>query len=152
MRRIARLSIVAATLLVPSPLLAEQLVVSDLQVFAAEMDTAAQRCEIDAVLSRIAELAVISGASVAQEEMFRMSKAQYSELLTFSCASGRQWSSVRSNEKIVIEGDQAIVTANVAETITLDGRQATSHVRERATIELIDGKLMLTQLYIYLID
>ena len=55
---------------------------------------------------------------------------------------------MRTNEKISIEGDQAIVTANVAETITLEGQQATTNLRERATVELIDGKLMLTQLHV----
>ena len=120
--------------------------------FGAKMDAAAQRCDVEAVISRIAELAVISGSGSAQGDMFRMNKAQYRELLTVSCASGRQWSSVRTNEKISVEGDQAIVTADVAETITLDGQQATSNVRERATVELIDGKLMLTQLQVNLVN
>lgn len=151
MRPIARVFF-AATLLCSSPLLAEELTVSDVQAFGAKLDAAAKRCEVDTVLSRIAELAVISGTGVAQGDMFRMNKSQYRELLTVSCASGRQWSSVRSNEKISIEGDQAIVTANVAETVTLDGQQATSNLRERATVELIDGKLMLTQLHVHLLD
>jgi len=148
MRPIAVVLVVAITLLGSSTTLAEELVVRDIKAFGAQMDAAARRCEVDAVLSRIAELAVISGTGVAQRDMFRMNKAQYRELLTVSCASGRQWSSVRTNEKISIEGDQAIVTANVAETITLEGQQATTNLRERATVELIDGKLMLTQLHV----
>ena len=152
MRPIARVLVVAIALLSTSPTLAEELAVSDIKAFGAQMDAAAQRCEVDKVLSRIAELAVISGTGAAQGGVFRMNKAQYGELLRVSCASGRQWSSVRTNEKVSIEDDQAIVTADVAETITLEGRQATSHLRERATVELIDGKLMLMQLHVNLVN
>jgi len=152
MRPIARVLIVAVALLGSSPAPAEELAVSDITAFGAQMDAAAQRCEVDKVLSRIAELAVISGTGAAQGDMFRMNKAQYGELLTVACASGRHWSSVRTNEKISIEDDQAIVTADVAETITLDGQQATSRLRERATVELIGGRLMLTQLHVNLVD
>ena len=154
MRPIARVLVIAVTFLGSSPSLAEQLVASDIKAFGAQMDAAAQRCEVDTVVNRIAELAVISGTGIEQGDTrtFRMNKAQYRELLTVSCASGRQWSSVRTNEKISIEGDQAIVTVNVAETITLDGQQATTNLRERATVELIDGKLMLTQLHVNLVN
>ena len=154
MRPIARPCVVAAAFLCSSPSLAEELVVSDIKAFGAQMDAAAQRCDVDAVLSRIAELAVISGTGVEQGDTrtFRMNKTEYRELLTASCASGRQWSSVRTNEKISIDRDQAIVTADVTETTTLDGRQGSSKVRERATVELIDGKLMLTQLHVNLVE
>ena len=152
MRPIVRALVVAVALLGSSPTLAEELVVSDIRAFGAQMDAAAQRCEVAKVLSRITELAVISGTGPAQGDMFRMNRAQYGELLTVACASGRQWSSVRTNEKISIEDDQAIVTADVAETITLDGQQPTSRLRERATVELIDGKLMLTQLHVNLVN
>ena len=154
MRPIARLCVFAAAFLCSSPSLAEELVVSDIKAFGAEMDAAAQRCEVDTVLSRVAELAVISGTGVEQGDTrtFRMNKTEYRELLTASCASGRQWSSVRTNEKISIDRDQAIVTADVTETTTLDGRQASSKLRERATVELIDGKLMLTQLHVNLVN
>ena len=154
MRPIASIFVIAAVLLCSSPTIAEELVASDIKAFGAKMDAAAQRCEVDTVLSRIAELAVISGTDVAQgnTRMFHMNKEQYRDLLTVSCASGRQWSSVRTNEKISIEGDQAIVTADVTETTTLDGRQASSQLRERATVELIDGKLMLTQLHVNRVD
>ena len=152
MRPIAGVLILAATLLCSSALLAEELTVSDVRAFGPKMDAAAQRCDVDAVISGIAELAVISGTGVGVGDTFRMNKAQYRELLTVSCASGRQWSSVRTNEKISIEGDQAIVTADVAETVTLEGRQATSNLRERATVEIIDGTLMLTQLHVNLVD
>ena len=72
MRPIAVVLVVAITLLGSSTTLAEELVVRDIKAFGAQMDAAARRCEVDAVLSRIAELAVISGTGVAQRDMFRM--------------------------------------------------------------------------------
>src|SRR5262245_11599407 len=47
-RRIARVFVVAATLLGSSPSLADELVVNEIKAFGARMDTAAQRCDVDA--------------------------------------------------------------------------------------------------------
>jgi hypothetical protein len=123
--------------------------VGDLKAFVAKMDAAAARCDVDTLLSRIAELAVISGTGLAQGDMrmYRMNKTQYRELSTRICSVAKDYRSVRTNEKISIEGDQAIITADVAETMVIEGREISSRVRERATVELIDGELMLTQLH-----
>ena len=45
----------------------------------------------------------------------------------------------RTNETISIDGDQATITADVTETIVIDGREISSKVRERAIVEVITG-------------
>jgi nicotinamide riboside kinase len=52
----------------------------------------------------------------------------------------------RSNEKITITGDQAMITADIAESIVVEGQKVDTKARERATVESFDGTLMLTQL------
>jgi hypothetical protein len=105
------------------------------------VDSAAARCDIDAIVDRIAELAVISGTVYQQGQMrmFRMNKTQYRQMLTTTCGAASRYRYERTNEKITIEGDQATITADVAETMVVDGKEISTRVRERATIESIDG-------------
>jgi hypothetical protein len=138
----------ASALTLSSPLLAQELTESALRAFTAKIDAAAARCDVDTVIDHVAELAILSGTGYQEGQMlrFRMNKAQYRELLTRVCSAASDYRNERTNEKISIEGDQAIITADVVETMVIDGQQITTKVRERATVESIDGKLMLTQL------
>src|SRR5688572_30383079 len=154
LRTIARVLALTAALGCSSPLLAEELAVGDIKAFDAKITAASERCDVATVVDRISPLATITGTAFAQGDMraYRMNKTQYGDLLTRLCAAGRTWRSVISNEKISIEGDQAIMTADVVETVVMNGRQTTSKSRQRLTVELIDGKLMLTQLHANLVD
>jgi hypothetical protein len=154
MRPIVRTLVLASALTGSSPLFAEDLVVSDLKAFDAKITAASERCEVETVLGRISPIATISGTLFATGDMraYRMNKTQYGELLTRLCAAGRTWHSVASNEKISIEGDQAVMTADVVETTVMNGRETTSKSRQRVTVELIDGKLMMTQIHSNLVD
>jgi ketosteroid isomerase-like protein len=148
MRPIASVLILAAAVACATPLAAQQLSVSALKAFMAKIDAATNACDVDTVIDHISELAILSGVGYQQGQMvrFRMNKSQYRELATRVCATTREYTNVRTNEKITIEGDQAIITADVAETMVLNGQTITTNVRERATVESIDGKLMLVQL------
>ncbi len=154
MRPIARALVLVSALISSSPLLAEDLVVSDLKAFMAKMDAAGARCDIDTIVDRISPLAVISGTTLAQGDAmyFRANKSQYGELMKQTCAQTTNLKSTRTNETISIDRDQATITADVAETWTLNGQTISHKVREKAVIELIDGKLMLVQLLINQID
>lgn len=148
MRPIARVLVLASALACASPLAAQELTVSALKAFIAKMDAAAEACDVDTVVASVSELAILSGVVYEQGQMMRirMNKSQYRALLTRVCATGTDYDNVRTNEKISIEGDQAIITADVAETMVLNGQTITTNTRERATVESIDGKLMLVQL------
>jgi hypothetical protein len=148
MRTVARAFALAAALSCHSVLGAENFAVSDLKAFTARMDAAVARCEIDTVVDRISPLAIISGTGFAQGDMrmFRMNKSQYGQLMALRCAEAMSYRYSRTNEKISIDGGQATITADVAETWVVKGQTFSAKVRERAVVELIDGKLMLVQL------
>jgi hypothetical protein len=154
MRSMVRILVLASALTGSSPLLAEDLVVSDLKAFDARITAAAERCDVAAVLDRISPIATISGTLFATGDMrmYRLNKAQYGELLKRLCAAGVTSRSVMSNENISIERDQAVMTADVVGTTVMNGQQTTSKSRQRLTIELIDGKLMYTQIHSNLVE
>ena len=148
MRTLARVFALTAALCGSSPLLAEELVVGDLKAFTARMDAATARCDVDTVVGRIAPLAIISGTGFAQGDMrmFRMNKTEYGQLLARSCTVFTSYQYERTNETISIDRDQATITADVAETMVYNGQRVSTRHREKAVVELIDGKLMLVQL------
>lgn len=154
MRPIARVCVVAVALLCSSPLLAEELTVSDVKAFDARITAAGERCDVDAVVSRISELAVISATTFTLGDLglSRLNKAQFRAQMTKRCAAGVQSRSVATNEKVSIEGDQAIMTADVTDTLVFEGQEKSLKVRQRLTIELIDGKLMYTQIHSNLVE
>lgn len=148
MRTIARAFALAVALSCSSSLLAENFAVSDLKAFTARMDVAAAACDVDTVVDRISPLATISGTGFAQGDMrmFRFNKSQYGQLMKLRCAELTDYRYSRTNEKISIDGGQATITADVSETWVMNGQTFSTKLREKAVVELIDGKLMLVQL------
>jgi hypothetical protein len=149
MRPIVRVLGLAAALLCCPPLLAQELNESALIAFTAKIDAAIMRRDIDTIVEHVADHAVISGTVKVQGQMrtIRMNKAQYREMLTLTWSAVSSYTYERTNEKISINGDQAIITADIAETMVAQGQQIRTRTRERATVESIDGKLMLTALF-----
>jgi hypothetical protein len=154
MHPIARILAATSALICSSPLLAEELTVSEVKAFDAKMTRAGERCEVDALVSRISELATISTTTFALGDvrMSRMNKSQYRDSMTRRCAAGAQVRIVPTNEKVSIDGEQAVMTADIAETVSLDGREVLVKLRQRLTVELIDGKLMYTQILSNLVE
>lgn len=148
MRPVPSVLVLASALLCSSLLLAQELNESALMAFTAKIDAASASRDIDTVVDHIAEHAVISGTANVQGQMraLRMNKAQYRQMLTLTWSAASSYTYERTNEKISIDGDQAIVTADVAETMVIQGQEIRTRTRERATVKSIDGKLMLTGL------
>jgi hypothetical protein len=148
MRTIARVLALTAAMSCSSPLLAEDLVINDLKAFTARMDAAGARCDVATIVDRISPLATISGTGFARGDMrmYRLNRSQYGQLLAQLCADATNYTYSRTDERISIDGDQATITADVVETWVVKGQTLSTKVREKAVIELIDGKLMLVQL------
>lgn len=140
--------LIACALLGSAPLAAAELTERDLKAFTAMIDAAIARRDADTIVEHIAEHAVIS-ATVnvqGQTKTLRMNKAQYRQMLTATWGAASSYEYHRNNEKIAIDRDQATITADIVESVVVDGRQVDTKVRERATVEDFDGTLMLTQL------
>jgi hypothetical protein len=146
--KLTRTLLLACALLGAAPLAAEELTERDLKAFIAKMDDAIARRDVDTIIGRIAEHAVISVTvnTFGQTQTLRMNKRQYRQMLETAWAGASGYEYDRSNEKITIAGDQATITADIAESMVLEGQKVDTKARERATVESFDGTLMLTQL------
>jgi hypothetical protein len=146
--KLTRTLLLACALLGSAPLAAEELTERDLKAFIAKLDDAIARRDVDTIIGRIAEHAVISATVTVfgQTKVLRMNKTEYRQMLTATWGGASSYEYRRSNEKITIAGDQATITADIAESMVLDGQKLDTKARERATVESFDGTLMLTQL------
>jgi ketosteroid isomerase-like protein len=147
MSAIARILIVTATWALALQAHAQELTPGAIKELMTRIDAAIAHGDVPTLARHMAEHAVVSGTTTAGGQMqpFRMNKAQYLAALEAVWANATNYTYERSNEKITIDGDQATVTADVADSIVIQGRKLTSVSKERATIESIDGMLMVTQ-------
>jgi ketosteroid isomerase-like protein len=148
--RFVRALFLASALISSAPLFAQELTQSGVKAFIASIDAAISRRDVDTIVSHIAEHAVVSATVLlqGQTQTLRMNKSQYRQMLTMAWSAASSYEYARSNEKISIDGNQATVTADVAESMVIQGQPFATQARERATVENLDGKLMLTQLVV----
>lgn len=147
MRPIAQILVVACSLLLAAPGLAQDLVESSVKHFLTKLDAAISSRDVDTIARSIAENAVFSGSMLVQGQMqtFRMNKSQYVKALKLTWDNAASYTYERTNEAIAISGDQATVTADVADSAVIRGQTLSSKMKETATIESVDGSLMITQ-------
>ena len=147
MKSIAQVLVLASTLLLTAPTLAQDLAQSSVKQFMAKLDAAITSRDVATVATCVAENAMFSGSMQVegQMRMFRMNKTQYLKALTLTWDNASSYTYERTNEKIAINGDQATVTADIADSATIQGQTLSSKMRETATVESVDGTLMITQ-------
>ena len=147
MKSIAQVLVVASTLLLATPTLAQDLAQSSVKQFMATLDAAIASRDIETVATCVAENAMFSGSKHVdgQMRMFRMNKTQYLKALALTWGNASSYTYERTNEKIAINGDQATVTADIADSAVIQEQTLSSKVSETATVESVDGRLMITQ-------
>lgn len=134
-------------LLLPLPALAADLTEADVRGFLAQVDAAIARRDataLGATLSDTAEFVVVISHG-GQVQPIRLDKPQYMQMLrdTWRLASDYQYQ--RQQQVVRITGAKATVTAQVTESMTLQGRRMTSVASETAIIERVGGRLLLTR-------
>lgn len=95
---------------------------------------------IDRMLSGDISIAISVNVGGRVQRM-TMGKSQYMEILRQTWKQATAYEYRRTNQRISIQDNQAIVTALVSETVTIDGHTIDSQVRETTVIEEVDGRL-----------
>ncbi len=80
-----------------------------------------------------------------QSEVIRPSKQEYIVMLEEGWAAASNYEYTRSNLTIDMQGNKALVTAIIRESMTVRGRNMNTRTFEKVTMELIDGKPLITK-------
>ena len=80
-----------------------------------------------------------------QSQVVRPSKQEYIVMLEEGWAAASNYEYARTNLKIDMQGNKALITAIIRESMTVRGRNMNTRTFERVTMELIDGKPLITK-------
>ena len=112
----------------------------------AEVDRAIPAKDLKALRAALADnvLITLSLDLPGQPERVTLAKDQYLTMVEKAWATATEYSYRRSNQKIDLRGELAIVSADVWESLTTNGRRMVTESRETAIIAEIDGRLQIT--------
>ena len=84
-----------------------------------------------------------------QTQVMRPSKQEYIAMLEEGWSMYENYKYSKSNVKIKIQGSKAFVSADVRESMTVQGQNIAGESKEEITIELINGKPLITNMVGY---
>jgi hypothetical protein len=123
-----------------------ELTEASVRALIAKVDRAIPARNVAVIAEVLAERVVISVNMTVNGQLQHLSpdRGQYLDMLKQTWATVSDYRYRRYNQRITIEGHQAIVTADVWESATLNGQTMSTQSRETTIIESVDGKLQAT--------
>lgn len=130
---------------------AENLTESDVQNLLDRIDTAVINLDADAVANTLSENVniTINITAMGQTQVMNPSKQEYISMLDQGWAMYENYKYSKSNVVINITGNTAIASATVHESMTVQGQEISGVTQEEATIEVVDGNLLITKIIGY---
>ncbi|HVK56022.1 MAG TPA: nuclear transport factor 2 family protein [Burkholderiales bacterium] len=147
MKSIAKVFAFALSLALSVQVYAQEITEASAKEFLRKVDKAIASKDAAAFEKYISENADISGTitTSGQTQSFKFNKAQYMAALRDTWTQASNYTYRRSNEKIVLSGAKATVTADVAESMVLQGQHVSAKSKEVGTLEKVNGVLMFTK-------
>lgn len=84
-----------------------------------------------------------------QTQVAKPSKNEYLSLLEQGWAQVSNYNYSKSDVNIEVEGSKAFVSATVHESMTIQGQDIAASSKEEAIVELVGGKLLITEIVGY---
>jgi len=84
-----------------------------------------------------------------QTQVMKPSKQEYITMLKQGWSAYENYTYSKSNVIIKIQEGKAIVTANIKETMTVQGQNLSGESQEIVTIEIVNGNLLITNVVGY---
>jgi hypothetical protein len=125
----------------------------DVMAIMNEVERATLAKDLDGVIKHLAPFVVINVSMTSPESTFvpqwvQLSRDQYKEELkkTFPKLTRHEYR--RENDMITISDDKrsALAETDVIEVLGIDGKETRTTTHEKTVLEIIDGKLLVTQL------
>jgi len=147
MKSLVRILIISFFFALNSQAIAQEISEASVKAFLLTFDKAVAQQDTKAIRAMISENADISGKTSVggQVQSFRMNKVQYMMALQDVWSQASNYTYRKSNQKITISDGKAIVSADIAESMVLQGQHLVTRSSEVATIEKINGTLLVTR-------
>ncbi|RLT91036.1 MAG: nuclear transport factor 2 family protein [Ketobacter sp. GenoA1] len=111
------------------------------------MDSAINAKDAKAVLEEMSDNIeiVINIEAQGQTQTMRPSKAEYKDMLVATWVHYSEYKYDRGNTKISINNDQAVISADITESININGQEMTGQSKEKVTVQIVDDKPKITK-------
>ncbi len=80
-----------------------------------------------------------------QQQVIELTKPEYAALLQQSWDMAANYQYSRSNLAIQMQGNKALVTADIKESMTVQGQNISALTKTETVVESVDGKAMITR-------
>ncbi len=94
-------------------------------------------------------LIIINVNMQGENHVMKPAKKEYLSMLQQGWDMYKNHKYKQSNMVIKIEGNRAIVTADISESMTVQGKEMSAETKEETTIELVNGKPLITKVVGY---
>jgi hypothetical protein len=148
-RHFKRLFLIACLAICSTAVFAQNLTEKAVRDLMVKVDQAAARKDADTVsktLSDAVEITMMISYG-GQTQRLSMNKDQYMAALRQGWAASSNYTYRRANEKIVLSGSKAYVSSEVFESMVINGQPLRTSSKESATLELINGALLVTKVF-----
>lgn len=116
-----------------------------------QVDIAAMNLDVNSVASTLSDdISITMNITMQGEEhVMSPSKQEYLAMLQQGWSMYKDYQYDRSNVTIKIEGGKALVTADVKESMTIQGQNISAESQEEATVEVVNNALLITKIVGY---
>jgi len=104
--------------------------------------------EISNALSNNVQI-TINISSQGKTQVLKLSKQEYIDMLKQGWSMYKNYKYSKSNVKINIQGSAAYVSADIKESMTVQGQDISGNSKEDLTIELVNGRVLITSVVAY---
>ena len=117
----------------------------------SKIDNAIVSLNVDEVSKTLSDSVTITMniSMQGKTQVLRPSKKEYMAMLQQGWSMYTNYKYNRSNVKINIQGNKALVSADVKESMTVQGQNITGKSKEEITLEVINGKTLITSVVGY---
>lgn len=151
MKNIIRACFIAICIMASATVSATGLSEKTVMALIEKVDNAATTLNTSAVSDAMSNNAVIvmNIKMQGKEHVMKPTKNEYIAMLQQGWSTYENYKYSKSNVVVKMQGDKAFVTADVKETMTVQGKSVTGESKEEVTIELINGKPLITKIVGY---
>lgn len=146
MKSIVKSGFIIFSLLISSISYAADISEKDVKSVMSKVDNAITTLNVKEVANALSDNVTITmNISVqGKTQVMKPSKSEYIAMLQQGWSMYKDYKYNRSNVKINIKGSKAYVSADVSESMTVQGKTISGNSKEKMIVEVINGKTLIT--------
>jgi hypothetical protein len=148
MRKIINTCLAGLLVFASTTSFAADLTRASVDALIAKVDTSANKLDAEGIAKTMSDNVeiVMNISAQGQNQVVKPSKQEYIDLLKQGWAATQNYKYTRTNMKVALNGNKAVVTADIKESMTIQGQTIAGTTKEETTIELVNNAPLITKI------